>query len=201
MKSLRNFLVKVPKKTENTVNVGGKEIFIETKFNEFDHRISFGEILSVPAKFDTGAEPGDTLIFHHHVTSSKGLDVGEDTYIVNHDEGVGTLSHAFAYRRKSDGELVMLCDWLFVQPIDDPEDDVEDSGIVTKLGAFKERRDVAKVYMPHPDLSRQGVVPGDIVGFEKHSDYKVKLDNGDVVYRMRVSNISYVEVQEELHND
>lgn len=41
---------------------------------------------------------------------------------------------------------------------------------------------------------------GDVVGFEKNSDYRIKLDNGDIVYRMLVANISYVEV-EEVHDD
>ena len=94
----------------------------------------------------------------------------------------------------------MLCDWLFVLPVDEPEDDVEENGIVTKIAAYKKKRDVAEVYTPHSDLLDQGVNPGDIIGFDKNSDYKIKLDNGDIVYRMRVDDISYVEVQE-VHND
>ena len=96
----------------------------------------------------------------------------------------------------------MLCDWLFVEPVEEEQEDTEHNGIVTELESFKKARDVARVYMPHPELEEQGVRVGDVVGFDKHADYKIKLDNGDIVYRMRVSNISYVEVQvEEVHND
>ena len=200
MNALNHFIVHVPKKHEDTIQLGDKEIYFEPKYNEFENRISYGEIVSAPIKYDTGAKPGDTLIFHHHVTMNKSLDIGDDNYISVYDDVNGAQSASIAYRSKDTGELHMLCDWLFVLPVDEPEDDVEENGIVTKIAAYKKKRDVAEVYTPHQDLLDQGVNPGDIIGFDKNSDYKIKLDNGDIVYRMRVDDISYVEVQE-VHND
>jgi len=200
MNALNHFIVNVPKKHEDTIKLGDTEIFLESKFNEFDHRISHGEIVSVPMRYDTGAKPGDTLIFHHHVTMNKALSLGDNNHVAMYDDENTNLSQCIAYRCKDTGDLHMLCDWLFVEPIEPPSDDTEESGIVTKLGAFKEQRDVARIYMTHPDLERQGVSVGDVVGFEKNSDYRIKLDNGDIVYRMLVANISYVEV-EEVHDD
>tara|TARA_R110000787_G_scaffold209050_1_gene319109 strand:+ start:35 stop:637 length:603 start_codon:yes stop_codon:yes gene_type:complete len=200
MNALNHFIVHVPKKHEDTIKIGDKEIWFDPKYNEFENRISYGEIISSPLKHDTGAKPGDTLIFHHHVTINKALDIGDDNYVCMYDKVHGNLSASIAYRSKDTGEIKMLCDWLFVLPVDKPGDDVEESGIITKVAAFKEKRNVAEVYTPHPDLSDQGVNPGDIIGFDKNSDYKIKLDNGDIVYRMRVDDISYVEV-EEVHND
>ncbi len=202
MNALNHFIVHVPKKHEDTIKLGDKDIYLESKYNEFENRIAYGEIISTPLKYNTGAKPGDTLIFHHHVTTNKSLDIGDDNYICVYDNVNGRLSASIAYRSKDTSELHMLCDWLFVLPVDEPEDDVEESGIITKIAAYKESRDVAEVYTPHPELLDQGVNPGDIIGFDKNSDYKIKLDNGDIVYRMRVDDISYVEVQvEEVHND
>ena len=200
MNALNHFIVHVPKKHEDTIQLGDKKIYFESKYNEFENRISYGEIVSAPLKYDTGAKPGDTLIFHHHVTINKSLDIGDDNYICVYDDVNGAQSASIAYRSKDTGELHMLCDWLFVLPVDEPEDDVEENGIVTKIAAYKKKRDVAEVYTPHQDLLDQGINPGDIIGFDKNSDYKIKLDNGDIVYRMRVDDISYVEVQE-VHND
>ena len=71
MNALNHFIVNVPKKHEDTIKLGDTEIFLESKFNEFDHRISHGEIVSTPLRYSVDAKPGDTLIFHHHVTMNK----------------------------------------------------------------------------------------------------------------------------------
>ena len=181
MNALNHFIVHVPKKHEDTVKVGDKDIFLDPKFNEFEHRISYGEIVSA---------------------TNKSLSIGDNNHVAMYDAENGHLSQCIAYRSKKTGELKMLCDWLFVEPVEEEQEDTEHNGIVTELESFKKARDVARVYMPHPELEEQGVRVGDVVGFDKHADYKIKLDNGDIVYRMRVSNISYVEVQvEEVHND
>ena len=47
--------------------------------------------------------------------------------------------------------------------------------------------------MPHDYLKAQGVEVGDVVGFDRDSDYKMKLDDESIVYRMRLDDISYVK--------
>lgn len=86
MNALNHFIVNVPKTHEDTIKLGDTEIFLESKFNEFDHRISHGEIVSVPMRYDTGAKPGDTLIFHHHVTMNKALSLGDSNHVAMYDE-------------------------------------------------------------------------------------------------------------------
>jgi len=195
MKAVYHFIVSVPKKFEDTIKVGDKEIFLENKFNEFEHRISYGEIIATPMKHpELECKTGDTLIFHHHVTTNPALNLGDKRHLVLYDPENGRMSQAIAYREKESGDLHMLSDWLFVLPVDEREDDVSESGIVTELATQKELADEAEIYMPHPELEDQGVKPGDIVGFDKNSDYKIKLDNGDVVYRMRVDDISYAKI-------
>ena len=127
MKALRNFIVNVPKKTEDTVKLGDKEIFLDSRFDEFNHRICYGRVVSAPHVIETGAKEGDLLFFHHHVTQNKTLSLGDDNYIVVYDEENPRGSHAIAYR-DSEGELHMLSEWVFVQPV---EEEVEEE--VTRL--------------------------------------------------------------------
>ncbi len=201
MKALHHFIVRVPKRFEDTIEVGGQELYLDSKWNEFENRIAYGEIVSVPLRYSGDAKKGDTLIFHHHVTTNSALrisdDLGDDLYMCMYNEEHGQLSQAIAYRSKDTEELHMLADWLFVLPVDQTkEEEKTEAGIIIP-DLNPEVRDIAEVYTPHPELEEQNVNPGDIVGFEKSADYKIKLDNDDIVYRMRVQDISYVEVHDD----
>lgn len=193
MKALRNFIVNVPKKTEDTVKLGDKEIFLDSRFDEFNHRICYGRVVSAPHVIETGAKEGDLLFFHHHVTQNKTLSLGDDNYIVVYDEENPRGSHAIAYR-DSEGELHMLSEWVFVQPVEEEvEEEVTPSGIIIDLKVKERDEREAVVFMPHKQLMKQGVKVGDVVGFDKDSDYKMKLDDESIVYRMRLDDISYVK--------
>ena len=67
MKSLRHFLVRVPNVTRDTFTLGDKELYLDTKWDEFSHRTMEGEVVATPAKYKTEVKVGDTLYFHHHV--------------------------------------------------------------------------------------------------------------------------------------
>lgn len=193
MKALRHFIVNVPKKTEDTVKLGDKEIFLDSRFDEFNHRICYGRVVSAPYVIETGVKEGDLLFFHHHVTQNKTLSLGDDNYLVVYDEENPRGSHAIAYRNE-EGKLHMLSEWVFVQPVEEEvEEEVTPSGIIIDL-KVKERDDrEAVIFMPHAELEAQGVKVGDVVGFDKDSDYKMKLDDESIVYRMRLEDISYVK--------
>lgn len=193
MNALKHFIVRVPKRYNDTIKLGDSEIYLDSKWNEFEHRVSHGEIVSAPSLVETGAEPGDTLIFHHHTTQNKSLQIDDQTFVCILDQENPRGSNAIAYRKKS-GDLVMLSEWVFVTPIHEKEEDVvTESGIVAELGQHKVRKDIAEVYTPHKELEAQGVTKGSIVGFSKNSDYKIKLDDETIVYRMRVEDIDYVQ--------
>lgn len=194
MNALNHFIVRVPKKYSDTIKMGDTEIYLDSKWNEFEHRISHGEIVSSPSKVDTGAKNGDTLIFHHHVTQNKSLQIDDDTFLCVLDQNNPRGSQAIAYRSKDTGELHMLSGWLFVTPIEEKDEDVvTDTGIIAELSHHKVRRDIARVYTPHPELKEQGVNKDSVIGFSKNSDYKIKLDDETIVYRMRVDDIDYVQ--------
>lgn len=192
MKTLNHFFVKVPNKKKETLKLGDKEIFLDTRFNEFEHRICYGEILSSPSKHATGAKQGDTLFFHHHVNSAANCIVDEEKgiYMAVYDPVNKRGSHAIAYR-DSEGEIHMLADWVFLEPLEvDEKEEVSDSGII--IAITKESKDEARVFSPSDSMIKEGVVKGDVVGFLKDRDYKMVLDDSSVVYRMRADDIPYV---------
>lgn len=192
MRALRHFVVEIPKTHNDKLKLGDKEIYIDTRFNEFDHRICYGTVVSPPELFDTGVSKGDTIFFHHHVTMNKSLSLGDNKYIVIYDHEHPQGSHAIAYRN-SEGELKMLSGWVFVTPrLEIPTEEVTESGIIYDLGIKEVEDRTALVFMPNKELMDQGVKVGDVIGFDKDSDYKMKLDDDSIVYRMRVSDIAYV---------
>jgi len=73
MKTLDLFIVHIPKRLKDTFTLSdGTEIYVDTKFNEFDHRVTSGEVVAAPTKYDTGVQKGDTLYFHHLVVINEG---------------------------------------------------------------------------------------------------------------------------------
>ena len=68
MKTFNLFVVKLEKRFDDKmVTDSGLELYMDTKFNEFDHRVTEGPVVCVPFKYETGVEEGDTLYFHHLV--------------------------------------------------------------------------------------------------------------------------------------
>lgn len=194
MKPLNHFVVSVEKRFKDSIEVGGKELFLDSKFNEFEHRIAYGEIVGAPVRHNTGAEKGDTLFFHHHVITNANLALGNNEYICMYGTGLNDVKQAIAYRSKKDGKLRMLSDWIFVEPIEAEDGDiVSEGGIVLETAQKRIRKDVARVIEPDEELIRNGVKAGDVVGFDRASDYQMTLDDGSIVYRMRSEDISYVE--------
>jgi hypothetical protein len=58
MRPLYHFIVQVPERVKETKKIGDVEIYIETKFNEFEHRVMEGVVVGVPEKYNTGVEDG-----------------------------------------------------------------------------------------------------------------------------------------------
>ena len=191
MKSLKHFFVEVPEKTHGTITVGGKELFLDARFNEFEHRVCYGRVVSTPVQVETGVKKGDTLFFHHHVTKSDNLRIDDGIYMAVLDLDNPRGSHAIAYR-DSKGELHMLADWVFLEPLEEEGDEeVTDAGIV--VVSLEEKKELeARIVTPSQYMVEQGVKKGDVVGFLPDRDYKMKLDDDSIVYRMTDDDVLYV---------
>ena len=51
----------MPEKFNTHIQMGEKKLELVSKFDEFGNRVMEAEIVATPAKYDTGAKPGDTL--------------------------------------------------------------------------------------------------------------------------------------------
>ena len=102
MKTMNLFVVKVDKPINDTIKTdGGLELFIDTRFNEFEHRQVFGEVVSAPILIENDVDPGDTLYFHHLVVVEGGQKIPweEDHYSVKCDTQFTIGNQAFAYKK------------------------------------------------------------------------------------------------------
>ena len=118
MRPLSNFVVYVPKKVNETKKIGDVEIYIETKFNEFEHRVMEGEVVGIPEKYKTQVAVGDTLYFHHHVViTPQVLDENNDLYQVNYSPDGGHATQSYIVKKKDTDEIIALDDWVFLDPI------------------------------------------------------------------------------------
>jgi len=201
MKTLDVFVVELDKQVKDKITTeGGLELYVDSKFNEFEYRVTEGPVVCSPLKYDTGVEPGDTLYFHHLVVLNEGqVLTGHDKhFLVRYDDKHTINNQAIAYKSKKSGHIYTLGGWALLTPVeDDPEDDVKSDIIeIVKLTESPVRK--ARIAFDAPWLEELGVGCGDVVGIKKNRDYEITID-GVKYFRVRAEDILYVE--EEVHND
>lgn len=192
MRSLKKFVVELKKRLNDTMTLdNGVELYVDTKYNEFEHRVTEGPIISAPAKYDIGAQPGDTLYFHHLVVvnGGQGLMGEDDHYLVHYHPETATESQAIAYKN-ADGDIVPLGGWGLLEPV---EEKVKEESKLIELVELKEKPvKTGRVAFTAPWIEELGVEVGDVVGIPKSMDYRIKID-GKEYYRTRAQDFLYVE--------
>ena len=188
MKMLNYFVVELPSKFHDEVAFADTTLKIETKYNEFEHRVTQGEVVSVPHKYDTGVEPGDTLFFHHLVVINGGIPFEgfENQYLALYDPKSEINCHAFAYRPKGEEEVVPLSGWSVLSPCEEKKQES-----TLEVVEFEERLPTrGRVAFDSDQLKDLGVSKGDVVGFKENRDYRFKID-GEEFYRTRIKDLLY----------
>ena len=189
MKTLDKFIVEIEKELQDTITTSsGMELYIDTRFNEFERRTTEGKILAAPLKYNTGAKAGDTLYFHHHVVIHGGSPlVKEDNqYVVSYDHYHAAANQAIAFKNK-DG-ISPIKGWCLLEPVD--EDDPGHSGLVEVVSLQEKPVTQGVVSFNTPELEELGVSDGDVVGFKKDRDYRIEID-GKEYYRVAVTELLY----------
>jgi co-chaperonin GroES (HSP10) len=189
MKAIYDFFVRLPEAFNDELKVGDTTLYIDPKWNEFENRKMEAEIVAVPEKYDTGAKVGDTLYFHHHVLiagNGKRQRVQDDIYYVKYNPNNSQSTQAYAYKNK-DGDVQLLSEWIFLDPEDQPDEEVTESGIITDLKK-PEYNQFGYVVYDSPVVRDLGLKAGDKVMIMKHADYRMKVD-GKEVYRTHIDHI------------
>ena len=189
MNPLHHFLVRIPQKFKDTIEIAGVKMYLDPKFREFENRFCYGEVVATPSKHDTSVKVGDTLYFHHHVVMDKNSEVGNDIYVVKYSEYGGHGTQAYAYKRGD--EIRLFSDWIFVD-IDKDDEQVRESGIILLSAPVKTR--MATVLYDSQALEEHGISKGDRICYAINADYEMEF-NGATVYRMRIDDVLYVEVR------
>lgn len=201
MKTLDLFVVELDKQIKDTITTdGGLELYVDSKFNEFKHRVTEGPVVCAPLKHDTGVEPGDTLYFHHLVVLNEGqvLTGHEKHFLVRYDAEHTINNQAIAYKSEKSGHIYTLGGWALLTPVEEGPDPGEQSDLIEVVKLTESPVRKARVAFDAPWLEELGLSSGDVVGIKKNRDYEITID--EVKYfRVRAEDILYVE--EEVHND
>tara|TARA_R100000700_G_C3175733_1_gene150608 strand:+ start:1024 stop:1671 length:648 start_codon:yes stop_codon:yes gene_type:complete len=200
------FLVKVDKPYEDTIEINGKQIFLNYTFDPLKHARQFGTVYQVPGWLPDGLEfdvkIGDKVYFHHLITANTGnvsvnkkfSSQSSQDYISDNkvewldEEKLYKVHWEFMYARVRKGKLKMLHHWNFVEQKTEDEESIK-----TKSGIFlkPEVEDITLhgyvIYM-NDWLKDQGVKIGDEVIFSENSEYDMKIEDTKLL-RMRNQDI------------
>jgi co-chaperonin GroES (HSP10) len=193
MKPFDLFVVELEKTTNDTITTdSGIELFIDTKFNEFEHRVTEGPVVSAVANHNTGVNPGDTLYFHHLVVMNEGqtLTGYENHYLVRYNPEHAVNNQAIAYKN-SKGEINLLGSWTLLTPIEESEDVAE--AIIEIITTEESDKLKGRLAFESSYTKELGISAGDVVGFKKNMDYRITID-GQEYYRVRSEDLLYVEI-------
>lgn len=192
MRALYDFIVKVDKYFEDEIKLGGLVLKKDTRFDDFEGRIPYGVIVSTPEKFETPAKVGDLLVFHHHISQEpEKYEVERGVARVSYDP-VNYQGQSYAAIDQETGEVKMLGNWIFLKATPDKHEEVTQGGIFLGHRKMEEQME-AEVYCQGAGTEELGLRTNDLVGYSKNSDYRIKLPNGDEVFRMKPDDILYVK--------
>jgi len=194
MKTLDLFVVELEKQLNDTMTTeSGLELYVDTRFNEFEHRVTEGPVVSPPIKHNTGVEPGDTLYFHHLVVLNEGqvLTGHENHYLVKYDPDHTINNQAIGYKSSKSGHIHPLAGWALLEPVEQEELKTK-SDVIEVVELKKALPTKGRVAFEAPWLEELGLKEGDVVGFKQNRDYRIKIDDKEY-YRTRKEDLLYVE--------
>ena len=194
MKTLDIFVVELEKKINDTITTdSGLELYVDNRFNEFEHRVTEGPVVCSPVKHKTGVKKGDTLYFHHLVVINEGqILTGDDNhYLVRYDPNHTINNQAIAYKSKRTGKIKPLAGWALLEFIE--QEELKTKSDLIHVIDNKEKLPTKGIVSFDCDwLKELGVKKGDVVGFKQNRDYRLKID-GKEYYRTRAEDLMYVE--------
>jgi co-chaperonin GroES (HSP10) len=195
MRTLDLFVVELDKKLNDTITTeGGLELYIDSKFNEFENRVTEGPVVVAPSKYETGVEPGDTLYFHHLVVVNEGqaLTGHEKHYLVRYNPEHTVNNQAIGYKSAKSGEIQPLAGWALLEPVEQDQEPGSQSDLIEVVKLKEPVVRKARVAFNAPWIEELGVSVGDVVGIKKNRDYEIIID-GKKYFRVRAEDFLYVE--------
>ncbi len=182
MRSVFNFIIESNKRYNNSKDIEGKELILNTEISERDYMYTnrIGVVKAIPAIIKTPIKPGDSVILHHNVfrrwIDIRGKEKDSSSRIQENDYMVAP-DQIYAYKRN--GEWKCLDEYCFVKPIK------EDS----KWSVLRERKLLGELVYSNEYLKSLGLSVGDVVGFSPDSEYEFNIDD-EKLYRVLSNQIT-----------
>jgi len=180
MKSLFSFIVTpLGQRYDNTIDVDGKELIINTKIETFKAVNNLAKVVAVPLAFETDIKVGDTIVIHHNVFrrfyGMKGEQKNsrayftEDLYFCDADQ---------IYLYKTNAEWKSFGDCCFVKPIKNTD----------YLKLNKEQKHIGILKYGNSSLNELKINPGDLVGYKPFGEFEFVIDD-QRLYCMKSNDI------------
>ena len=178
MKGVNYFIIKTDNRYNNTVDVEGKNLIINTEITERDYEFvnRIGTVVATPSRTTTNVVPGDRIIVHHNIFrrwfDARGRERNGANYI---DENLyyATSDQIYAY---DDGSGWKPTEgYCFVKPIMDKNNTWSTSNELLEVGTM--------VYSPEE-------FKGLTVGFKPDSEYEFNIE-GERLYRVQLNAITW----------
>tara|TARA_B100000927_G_scaffold22134_1_gene16841 strand:+ start:972 stop:1562 length:591 start_codon:yes stop_codon:yes gene_type:complete len=176
MQSLFEYIISTENRYNNTIDVEGKELVVNTEVTERDYMFvnRIGKIVKLPLYNNSELKENDEVIVHHNVfrrwIDVEGIQKNSSSFL-NENEYLVSDDQIFAYKRNN--KWRSLPNFCFVKPLYKKDKwalktDENLLGILT--------------YSNHK-LNQLGVSVGDVVGFTPDSEYEFNIE-GEKLYRI-----------------
>ena len=180
MTGVFDFIVKpVGSRYENSIDIDGKELIVNTKIESFKSVNNIAEVVSIPLAYKTDIKVGDTVIIHHNVFrrfyDMKGKQKNSRSYF---KEDLYFCSSDQIYLYKTDTEWKSFGDRCFIKPLKN----------IDHLKLDKERRLIGILKYGNDSLKELEINPGDLVGYTPFGEFEFIIDN-QRLYCMKSNDI------------
>ena len=180
MTGVFDFIVKpVGSRYENSIDIDGKELIVNTKIESFKSVNNIAEVVSVPIAYKTDIKVGDTVIIHHNVFrrfyDMKGKQKNSRSYF---KEDLYFCSSDQIYLYKTDTEWKSFGDRCFIKPLKN----------IDHLKLDKEQKLIGILKYGNDSLKELKINPGDLVGYTPFGEFEFIIE-GQRLYCMKSNDI------------
>ena len=180
MKSVFSFIVKpVGERYENKINIGDKELVLNTRIESFKFVNNLAEVIEVPLAYSTDIKVGDLVIIHHNVFRRfydiRGNQKNSRAYFMD-NMYFCDIDQIYLY--KSNGDWKSFGNRCFIKPIKD----------TNHLTNDKERKLIGILKYGNSVLESLKISEGDLVGYTPGGEFEFVFE-GQRLYCMKSNDI------------
>tara|TARA_B100000073_G_C23668069_1_gene547428 strand:+ start:263 stop:853 length:591 start_codon:yes stop_codon:yes gene_type:complete len=176
MQSLFEYIISTENRYNNTIDVEGKELVVNTEVTERDYMFvnRIGKIVKLPLYNNSELKENDEVIVHHNVfrrwIDVEGIQKNSSSFL-NENEYLVSDDQIFAYRRNN--KWKSLPNFCFVKPLYKKD----------KWALKTDENLLGILTYSNDKLNQLGVSVGDVVGFTPDSEYEFNIE-GEKLYRI-----------------